>query len=127
VNREIILTKGAAAPIGPYSQGVRWGNLVFTAGQTGTDPRTGNLVEGGIEAQTRQALKNLAAILDAAGTDLAHALKTTVFLAEMSDFAAMNTVYAEFFPSVPPGRTTVAVKTLPRGALVEIEVIAAKE
>jgi 2-iminobutanoate/2-iminopropanoate deaminase len=127
VKREIILTQDAAAPIGPYSQGVRWGNLVFTAGQTGTDPRTGDLVEGGIEAQTRQALKNLAAILDAAGTDLAHALKTTVFLAEMSDFAAMNTVYAEFFPSAPPGRTTVAVKTLPRGGLVEIEVIAVRE
>ena len=126
MERGVVLSDNAPQPIGPYSQGIRWGNLVFCAGQTGTDPKTSNLVEG-VQAQTRQTFKNLATVLAAAGTDLAHVLKSTVFLADMNDFAAMNTVYAEFFPSAPPARTTVAVKALPKGALVEIEVIAGIE
>jgi 2-iminobutanoate/2-iminopropanoate deaminase len=109
MERGIVLTNDAPKPIGPYSQGIRWGNLVFAAGQTGVDPKTSNLLEG-VQAQTRQALKNLSTVLQAAGTDMAHVLKTTVFLADMADFQAMNAVYGEFFQSAAPARTTVAVK-----------------
>ena len=126
MKREAIFSKEGPQPIGPYSQAIRWGNLVFAAGQTGTDPKTGNLVDG-VQAQTRQVLRNLNVVLQAAGTDLSHVLKTTVFLADMNDFGAMNAIYGEFFPSAPPARTTVAVKALPKGALVEIEVIAVIE
>jgi 2-iminobutanoate/2-iminopropanoate deaminase len=126
MKREAIFSKEAPQPIGPYSQAIRWGTMVFAAGQTGTDPKTGNLVDG-VQAQTRQVLTNLNAVLQAAGTDLSHALKTTVFLADMNDFGAMNAIYGEYFPSAPPARTTVAAKALPKGALVEIEVIAAIE
>lgn len=111
--------------MGPYSQAVIAGDLIFTAGQLGIDPQTGKLAEG-IEAQTRQALTNLGAILGAAESSLDRVVKVTVFLAHIEEFAAMNTVYAEFFPLQPPARSTVEVAQLPRGALVQIEVIALK-
>ncbi len=121
-----ISTAAAPAAIGPYSQAIEIGNLVFCSGQLPIDPATGAFPEGGIEAQTRQSLKNAAAILEAAGTDLHHVVKTTVFLASMDDFAAMNGVYAEVFAEPFPARSAVAVKTLPKGALVEIECVAEK-
>ncbi len=122
--QETIRTEHAPAAIGPYSQGIKANGFVFTAGQGGLDPKIGKIVEGGIEAQTRQTLANIKAILDAAGTSLANVVKTTVFLVNINDFAAMNAVYKEFFPSEPPARSTVAVKDLPLGALVEIEAVA---
>jgi 2-iminobutanoate/2-iminopropanoate deaminase len=103
---------------------VRAGQLVFTAGQIGLVPATGNLVEGGVEAETRQVLNNLKAILEAAGTSLDRVVKTTVFLRDMADFTRMNAVYAEFFPSEPPARSTVQVAGLPRNCAVEIEAVA---
>lgn len=121
-----ISTSAAPAAIGPYSQAIEIGNLVFCSGQLPIDPATGAFPEGGIEAQTRQSLKNAAAILEAAGTDMHHVVKTTVFLASMDDFAAMNGVYAEVFAEPSPARSAVAVKTLPKGALVEIECVAEK-
>jgi len=122
-----IHTDRAPAALGPYSQGIRGGDYVFCAGQVGLDPATGRLVPGGVEEQTRRALQNLSAVLEAAGTDLAHVLKTTVFLADMADFKGMNGVYAEFFTATPPARSTVAVKGLPLlGALVEIEAVAVR-
>ena len=124
MQRQIIATPQAPAAIGPYSQAVRIGELVFSAGQIPLDPATGQLVAGGIEAQTRQALTNLSAVLEAAGTSLSNAVKTTVFLADMGEFKAMNAVYAEFFPAAPPARCTVQVAGLPLGARVEIEVVA---
>ena len=126
MERKVVVSKDAPQPIGPYSQAIRWGNLVFASGTTGVDPSTGNLVEG-VEAQTRKTLENLSTVLKAAGTDISKALKTTVFLTSMNDFSLMNAVYKDFFPSAPPARTTVAVKELPKGALVEIEVIAGIE
>ena len=125
--KQIVHAEGAPKPIGPYSSGVLAGQYVFTSGQAGVDPATGKLVEGGIEAQTRQTLSNIAAILQGAGSSLANVLKTTVFLASMDDFQAMNRVYAEFFGQNPPARTTVQAARLPMGALVEIEAIALKE
>jgi len=124
VTREVIATDKAPAAVGPYSQGIRAGNLLFTAGQLGMDPATGKLAEGGIEAQTRQALTNLSAVLEAGGTSMAHAVKVTVFLQDMGDFQTMNGVYAQFFATDPPARTTVQVAALPLGGLVEIEVVA---
>lgn len=121
---EQVETSGAPAALGPYSQGIRDGSFVFTAGQLGLDPGSGNLVEGGVADQTERALRNVTAILDAAGVSLDRVVKTTVFLADMSDFAAMNDVYATHFSAPYPARSTVAVKTLPKGALVEIEAIA---
>ncbi len=125
--RQVVHTDRAPAAVGPYSQAIRVDHTVFTAGQVGIDPQTGQLVEGGIAAQTRQALQNLAAVLEAAGTSLANVVKTTVFLADMGDFAEMNRVYAEFFAEAPPARSTVQVAGLPLGALVEIEAIALVE
>lgn len=122
---KIVSTDAAPPAVGPYSQAVIAGDLIFTAGQLGIDPQTGKLAEG-IEAQTRQALTNLGAILGAAESSLDRVVKATVFLAHMEEFAAMNTVYAEFFPLQPPARSTVEVAQLPREALVEIEVIALK-
>ena len=119
-----ISTKKAPAAIGPYSQAIRVGNLVYTSGQIPINPATGAFVEGGIKEQTRQSLTNVKAILEEAGTSLANVVKTTVFMADMADFADMNSVYAEFFTEPYPARSAVAVKTLPKGALVEIEVIA---
>jgi 2-iminobutanoate/2-iminopropanoate deaminase len=115
--------KGPKA-IGPYSMAVRSGQLVFTSGQLGLDPSTGELVSGGVEAETRQALVNLAALLESCGSGLTHVIKTTVFLRAMGDFARMNVVYAEFFPKDPPARTTVQAAALPKGAAVEIECVA---
>ncbi len=121
---KIISTKKAPAAIGPYSQAVRVGNLVFTSGQIPIDPATGAFAEGGIKEQTRQSLTNVKAILEEAGLTMSNVVKTTVFMADMSHFADMNAVYAEFFAEPYPARSAVAVKTLPKGALVEIEVIA---
>ncbi len=125
VQRQPIHTDKAPKAIGPYSQAIRVGDLVFCAGQTPLDPATGNMVEGDIEAQTRRVLQNLSAVLQAAGTSLARSVKTTVFLKDMNDFQRMNAVYAEFFPQDPPARSTVQVARLPRDAAVEIEVVAA--
>ncbi|MBR4788500.1 MAG: RidA family protein [Bacteroidales bacterium] len=119
-----ISTDKAPAAIGPYSQAVRTGNLVFVSGQLPIDPATGAFAEGGIKELTRQSILNAKAILEQAGTDLAHVVKTTVFLADMGDFAAMNEVYSQFFTEPFPARSAVAVKTLPKGALVEMECIA---
>jgi 2-iminobutanoate/2-iminopropanoate deaminase len=115
----------APKPIGPYSQAIVANGFVFCSGQIPLDPVTGYLVEGGIEAQTHQVFKNLSGVLKAAGADLTRVVKTTVFLQSMNDFAAMNAVYASYITEVPPGRSTVEVAKLPRGALVEIEAIAA--
>ena len=122
--KQVISTPKAPAAIGPYSQAIRVGKLVFTSGQIPIDPATGVFVEGGIKEQTRQSLSNVQAILEEAGLSMSHVIKTTVFLADMNDFADMNAVYAEFFSEPYPARSAVAVKTLPKGALVEIEVIA---
>jgi 2-iminobutanoate/2-iminopropanoate deaminase len=122
--RKIIFTDKAPKAIGPYSQAIRTDSLVFTAGQAGLDPATGELVGGGIEAQTRQTLTNLKNVLEAADSGLNFAVKTTVFLKDMNDFSKMNAIYSEFFPENPPARSTIAAAALPKGALVEIEVIA---
>ncbi len=122
-----INTSKAPAAIGPYSQAIRTGNLVFVSGQLPIDPATGNFPEGGIKELTRQSLTNLKNILEAEGTDLAHVVKTTVFLADMADFADMNAVYSEFFKAPFPARSAVAVKTLPKNALVEVECVAEVE
>ena len=119
-----ISTTKAPAAIGPYSQGIKVGDLVYTSGQIPIDPVTGNFVEGGIKEQTRQSLTNVQAILKEAGLTMGNVVKTTVFMADMNDFADMNAVYADFFTEPYPARSAVAVKTLPKGALVEIEVIA---
>lgn len=121
-----IHTNNAPAAIGPYSQAIEAGNMVFASGQIPIDPATGNFVEGGIKEQTRQSLTNAQNILREVGTDLAHVVKTTVFLSDMDNFGAMNEVYAEFFAQPFPARSAVAVKTLPKGALVEVECIAVK-
>ncbi len=119
-----ISTTNAPAAIGPYSQAIKVGELVFVSGQLPIDPATGAFAEGGIKELTRQSLTNMKAILEEAGTSMANVVKTTVFLADMNDFSAMNGVYAEFFAAPFPARSAVAVKTLPKGALVEIECIA---
>ena len=125
--KEVINTTKAPAAIGPYSQAIKVGNLVYTSGQIPIDPATDNFVEGGIKEQTRQSLTNVQAILKEAGLTMENVVKTTVFMADMNDFADMNTVYAEFFAEPYPARSAVAVKTLPKGALVEIEVVAEVE
>jgi 2-iminobutanoate/2-iminopropanoate deaminase len=124
--KKVISTSKAPAAIGPYSQAIQVGNLVFASGQIPIDPATGSFVEGGVKEQDRQSLTNVKAILDEAGLTLDNVVKTTVFLADMNDFADVNAVYAEFFAEPYPARSAVAVKTLPKGALVEIEVIAAQ-
>lgn len=121
-----IHTLKAPAAIGPYSQAIEVNGFVFASGQVPIDPATGSFVEGGVKEQTRQALTNASQILQEAGTDLSHVVKTTVYLADMADFAAMNEVYAQFFSEPYPARSAVAVKDLPKGALVEVEVLAAK-
>lgn len=123
---KVIATQTAPAAIGPYSQAIEVNGFVYASGQIPIDPATGAFVEGGIKEQTRQALKNAQAILREAGTDLCHVVKTTVFLSDIANFAPMNEVYAEFFSEPYPARSAVAVRDLPKGALVEIEVIAAK-
>jgi len=124
MNRDVIHTDSAPKAIGPYSQAIRVGDFVFTAGQIALDPATGELAGATIEEQTRRALTNLKAVLEAAGSGMGKVVKTTVFLANLADFANMNAVYGEFFPGNPPARTTVQVAALPRGALVEIECVA---
>ena len=121
---ETVATSGAPRASGPYSQALRAGGFLFTAGQVGFDPGTGELVDGGIGEQTRQVLQNIRAILEAGGSGLAQVVKTTVFLVDMADFAAMNEVYADVFGTHRPARSTVAVAALPRGARVEIEAVA---
>jgi 2-iminobutanoate/2-iminopropanoate deaminase len=125
---EVIHTDTAPKAIGPYSQAIRAGSFIHTAGQVALDPATGQLVESGIEAQTRQVLRNLSHVLEAAGSSLRHVVKTTVFLKDMGEFAQMNTIYGEMFGEHRPARSTVQVAALPRGAAVEIECVAvAKE
>lgn len=121
---EVIQTDKAAAPIGPYSQAIRAGDFIFVAGEKGIDPKTGQMVSGGIGAETRQTLENIKNILEAAGSSLSRAVATTVYLVHIDDFAAMNAVYAEYFTENAPGRTTVGVAALPAGAQVEITVTA---
>jgi 2-iminobutanoate/2-iminopropanoate deaminase len=122
--RQTITTKNAPQAIGPYSQGILAGNFVFTAGQISLDPEKGEIVPGGIEAETRRVFQNLKGVLEAAGSSLDRVVKTTVFLRDMGDFARMNSVYAEFFSGDFPARTTVQVTALPKNAAVEIEAIA---
>ncbi|HYP01944.1 MAG TPA: RidA family protein [Pyrinomonadaceae bacterium] len=124
--REIVATEAAPQAIGPYSQAISIGDFVFTSGQIPIDPQTGVFVEGGIAEQTEQVLRNLAEVLRAAGTSLEGVVKTTVFLADMGDFAAMNEVYGRFFSSAPPARSTIEAARLPRDARVEIEAIAVR-
>ncbi len=124
MEREIIHTENAPAAVGPYAQANKIGNLVYTAGQIAIDPATGQMREDEIQIQTEQVLQNLRAVLQAAGTDLAHVVKTTVFLKDMGEFKAMNEVYGRFFPSNPPARSTVQVGGLPLDGRVEIEVVA---
>jgi 2-iminobutanoate/2-iminopropanoate deaminase len=124
MNKEIIATEEAPAAVGPYSQGVQLGDFVFTAGQLGIIPGTGDFSGPDIESQTRQALKNLKAVLEAGGSCLKHVLKVTVFLQDIDEFSQMNEVYAEFFPKDPPARSAVQVAALPLGGRVEIEAVA---
>jgi len=129
MSKQVIATSSAPAAIGPYSQAVRIGDLLFTSGQVALDPSTGALVAGGIREQTTRVLENLSAVLEEAGLDMANVVKTTVFLKNMADFAAMNEIYARYFAPegvVPPARSTVEVAHLPKDALVEIEVVAAQ-
>jgi len=121
---EVIQTEKAAAPIGPYSQAIRANGFIFVAGEKGIDPTTNQIVPGGIAAETRQTLENVKNILESAGSSMSQAVATTVYLTNISDFAEMNAVYAEYFTSNPPGRTTVGVSSLPAGAQVEITVTA---
>jgi 2-iminobutanoate/2-iminopropanoate deaminase len=122
--KTVIATESAPKAIGPYSQAISVNGMVYCSGQIPLDPATGALVEGGIEAQTHQVLKNLGAVLKATGSDLKNVVKTTVFLQSMNDFAAMNAIYATYFTENPPARATVEVAKLPKGAIVEIEAIA---
>lgn len=124
MQRSVISTQAAPSAVGPYSQAVAAGDLIFLSGQLAIDPETGQFVEGDIGAMTRQIFKNIAAVLAAAGSTLDKIVKTTVFLADMNDFQAMNAAYAEHFAANPPARSTVQVARLPRDARIEIEVIA---
>jgi 2-iminobutanoate/2-iminopropanoate deaminase len=124
MSREIVHTDNAPKAIGPYAQAIKANGFVYTAGQIAIRPESGDIVDGGIAAQTRQVFVNLAAVLKAAGTSIDQAVKATVFLRHMSDFAAMNEVYAEYLGGAKPARSTVAVGELPRGALIEIDLIA---
>ena len=124
MQKEVIVAEEAPKAIGPYSAGVKAGNFVYTAGQLGIDPASGAFVEGGIEAETRQALKNLQAVLEAAGSSLDNVIKTTVFLRDMNEFALMNGVYGQFFTANYPARSAVQVARLPLDGAVEIEAVA---
>ena len=122
--KQAVVAQGAPKALGPYSAAVTVGPFVYASGQTGIDPATGELAPGGVEAQTRQVLSNLGAVLEAAGSSFAHVVKTTVFLADMADFPAMNAIYAEHFPEPFPARSTVQVAGLPKAGAVEIEAVA---
>jgi 2-iminobutanoate/2-iminopropanoate deaminase len=124
MSRQVVHTEGAPRAIGPYSQAIIANGFVFCSGQIALDPATGELIEGDVAAQTERAIQNLQAVLEAAGSSLAHVVKTTVFLQDMADFAAMNAVYGRFFSANPPARSTVGNLALPRGARFEIEAIA---
>ncbi|MCA9938245.1 MAG: RidA family protein [Anaerolineales bacterium] len=124
MKKKVIATKNAPKAVGPYSQAIRAGDFVYTAGQIALDPETGQMAEADVAVQTERVLQNLGAVLESAGSSLEHVVKTTVFLQHMSDFAAMNEVYARIFGDARPARSTVAVAALPLGALVEIEVVA---
>ncbi len=124
LKKNVVVAEKAPKAIGPYSAGMKLGNMVYTAGQIPVDAATGKVVEGGIEAETRQALTNLKHVLEAAGSGLDYVVKTTCFLADMGEFAAFNAVYADFFAAQPPARSTVAVKTLPLNVRVEVEAVA---
>ena len=124
--REVIATDNAPAAIGPYSQAIRYGDMLFLAGQIGIDPSTGKLVEGGVGAETARALDNLGAVLDAAGFSFANVVQAQVFLADLNDYSAMNSVYAEYFTDGPPARAAVQVARVPRDARVEIMLTAAR-
>jgi 2-iminobutanoate/2-iminopropanoate deaminase len=124
MEKTIIISDKAPKAIGPYSIAIKAGNLVFTSGQLGLDPISGNLISGGIEPETRQALTNLQHVLEEAGSGLQQVVKTTVFLKDMTEFAKMNTIYAEFFTQNPPARSAVQVAALPKGGAVEVEAIA---
>jgi len=126
MDRNIVATDKAPGAVGPYSQAVVAGGFVFAAGTIGLDPKTGQMGSEGVGGQTRQALTNLQSVLEAAGSSLRRAVKTTVFLTDMGNFSQMNAVYAEFFPVDPPARSTVEVGQLPKGALIEIDAIALK-
>lgn len=126
MNRVVIQTDAAPAAVGPYSQAIRVGNLVFASGQIGLDPQTGKLRDG-LEAQTRQILQNLSAVLAAAGSSMGRVVKTTIFLTDIAAFATVNKIYGEAFPVAPPARSTVQVAALPLGSLVEIEAVALAE
>lgn len=123
-NKEIVATDRAPAAIGPYSQAVRAAGLVFLSGQIPLDPATGQMVEGDIEAQTRRVMQNLEAVLGAAGTSFDKVVRTTIYLTDLGDFAKVNAIYGERFPKDPPARATVQVAALPRGAKVEIDLVA---
>jgi 2-iminobutanoate/2-iminopropanoate deaminase len=127
MTRRAVSTSAAPSAVGPYSQGIATGDLVFCSGQIGLDPQTGELAGGGIEGQTERALKNLEAVLDAAGCTMADVVKTTCFLADIGDFATFNAIYARYFPDPPPARSTFAVAALPKGAIVEVEAIAVRD
>ncbi len=126
MEKKVLHTEKAPAAIGPYSQAIEVNGFVFASGQIPINPATGEMVQGDVKEQTRQALTNASEVMKAAGIDLSHVVKTTVFLSDMNDFAAMNEVYATFFSAPFPARSAVAVKTLPKGALVEVECIAVK-
>jgi 2-iminobutanoate/2-iminopropanoate deaminase len=121
--KKVITTEKAPKAIGPYSIGIRSGNFIFTAGQIGLNPKTGEVVPGGIEAETRQVLQNIQIILEVAGSSLDNVVKTTVYLRDMNDFSRMNMIYSEFFTLNPPARTTLAVSALPKGVAIEIEAV----
>jgi 2-iminobutanoate/2-iminopropanoate deaminase len=125
--KQVLNTENAPKALGPYSQGIKAGCLTFLSGQLGLDPKTNDFVEGGVAEQTRQALTNLEYVLESGGSSLANVVKTTVFLKDMNDFQAMNSIYGEFFRTDPPARSTVQVAALPKNGLVEIEAIAKAE
>jgi len=124
MTREVVQTDNAPKAIGPYEQAIKASGFIYTAGQIPIDPKTGSFIEGGITAQTRQVLENLKAVLEAGGSSLDRVVKATVFLKNMADFAAMNDVYAQYLGGAKPARSTVAVAELPRGALIEIDLVA---
>ena len=126
MEKKIIRTENAPAPIGPYSQAVQFGNLLFISGQIALDPKTGNLVQGDIKTETEQVMKNLQAILAEAGKDFSDVIKTTIFLMDMGQFASVNEVYGHYFTDAAPARETVQVSGLPKGVNVEISMIAGK-
>ena len=123
MKKKVIQTEKAPKAIGPYSQAIRTDAFIFTAGQIGLDPTTGELISGAVEEQTRQALSNLRNVIEAAGSNMDNVVKTTVFLKDMADFPKMNAIYAEFFGENPPARSTIAVAALPKGGLVEVEAV----